>query len=231
MAPPPPWTFCCDVAGSEAKKELTRDIQHLLQNGITKDFALMSTNNALCEFYNTPSPCRPHAGKCDVSLSKYVLKAQPEFPSAVWTTHQPSEGLSRRDHNMALVCDIIAGVLSNDERVWHHIKAVTDDNKWRRKEEQRCGAAITRALRFKHNSYVTDFARALGVAAERELLGGSIRIHTGPPFVEVTCEGNLESKSALWLDFMTALVRPPEMIEDKESETVPSVGNPILLNP
>lgn len=101
MAPPPLWTFCCDVVGSEAKKELTGDIQHLLQNGwnltetndgITKDFAFMSTDNALvsctpmpsytrlsvnnsgllytcqCEFYNTPSSCRPHAGKCDVSL-------------------------------------------------------------------------------------------------------------------------------------------------------------------
>lgn len=54
---------------------------------------------------------------------------------AVWMTHQSSKGLSRRDHNMALICDIIAGVLSNDERVWYQINAVTNDNKWRRKEE------------------------------------------------------------------------------------------------
>lgn len=73
--------------------------------------------------------------------------------SAVWMTHEPSNGLSRRDYNLAVICDLIAGVVSNDKGVWAQIVAkVPEDNKWRTRE-QISDRNVPPMLRFKHNSY------------------------------------------------------------------------------
>jgi hypothetical protein len=61
--------------------------------------------------------------------------------------------------------------------------------------------------------------RAVGVAAESELLQGSITIRSKPKFVEVTSVGPLKPNFALWLDFVNTSIRKSESIEYKGMES------------
>ncbi|GES58309.1 pterin-4-alpha-carbinolamine dehydratase [Aspergillus terreus] len=195
MASPQEWIFSPRVEWGNDREKLDEDLRTLLglgwiptdpPNGIRKVFTFATVDDAV-DFHSIVS------SSTIKNRHDALLELEGATVSALWTTHKPGpRGLSRLDYSMARICDIIAGVLKNDQRVWEGLRT-----------EYQVYTPLTKIFYFRYHSYVIDFVRALGVVAKPELLLGSIQLRSTPKSVELILpDKNIRPELAIWLEFV-----------------------------